>query len=343
MRLILLLYVISGYKVLGNRQHTCDITSCEVYEILHNELNNQTCRSDVVKLERKIRSLDQPVWIVSNSNDRWMDCTRGPCKCKPEIKSITCWNTNLKVIPHQQILPIDIHTMYLNLKKNKVEYISSGAFNNLKNLEVLDLTANRIQALTSTDFMNLNSLKELWLDQNYISEIPEDVFTDLANLQALMLQSNNLAELTENTFAGLTNLTSLLINKNMVEVIHPNIFMYTPNLQKLSIDSNQLHFLPEKSLDVLDNLIYIMLAKNPWHCDCSILYLALWISENQNKVWDIQPSCRGPGNLGGLYLKDMTFNNLCDGQWASMLNLSPRIPVKNFQPTIPIESNDTTH
>jgi hypothetical protein len=32
-------------------------------------------------------------------------------------------------------------------------------------------------------------------------------------------------------------------------------------------------------------------------------------------------------------LKDMGFNDLCDGQWASMVNLSPRIPVK--QVTIP--------
>lgn len=60
MRLFLLLCVISGYKVLGNHHQTCDITPCEVYEILYNELNNQTYKNDIVKLERKIRSLDQP-------------------------------------------------------------------------------------------------------------------------------------------------------------------------------------------------------------------------------------------------------------------------------------------
>ncbi|KAJ8928929.1 hypothetical protein NQ314_018443 [Rhamnusium bicolor] len=48
-----------------------------------------------------------------------------------------------------------------------------------------------------------------------------------------------------------------------------------------------------------------------------------------DKLWDSQPTCRGPGDLGGSLLKDMSFDNLCEGQWASMLNLSPRIPVKN--------------
>ncbi len=32
-------------------------------------------------------------------------------------------------------------------------------------------------------------------------------------------------------------------------------------------------FLPEDILGPLKSLQYINLIKNPWHCDCSILYL----------------------------------------------------------------------
>lgn len=62
---------------------------------------------------------------------------------------------------------------------------------------------------------------------------------------------------------------------------------------------------------------------------------------NSEKLWDIPPSCVGPGDLGGALLKDMGFNNLCEGQWASMLNLSPRIPIKN-KPNEEIDKNVTS-
>lgn len=54
-----------------------------------------------------------------------------------------------------------------------------------------------------------------------------------------------------------------------------------------------------------------------------------WINENKNKIWDAQPTCRGPGGLGGATLQEMNFDSLCDGQWASMLNLAPRVRVKS--------------
>lgn len=60
-----------------------------------------------------------------------------------------------------------------------------------------------------------------------------------------------------------------------------------------------------------------------------LLLFLRWVDTNKQRLWDSQPTCRGPGDLGGSLLKDMTFDNLCEGQWASMTNLSPRIPIKN--------------
>lgn len=65
-----------------------------------------------------------------------------------------------------------------------------------------------------------------------------------------------------------------------------------------------------------------------------------WIDTNSDKLWDIPPSCSGPGELSGALLKNLGFNNLCDGQWASMMHLSPRIPIKN-KPNEESEKNST--
>lgn len=51
-----------------------------------------------------------------------------------------------------------------------------------------------------------------------------------------------------------------------------------------------------------------------------------WLRSSFNKLWDGEPMCRGPGDLGGNPVGDLRYSDLCDGQWASMLSLAPRIP-----------------
>lgn len=58
------------------------------------------------------------------------------------------------------------------------------------------------------------------------------------------------------------------------------------------------------------------------------LFPSRWLRAHRRLVWDSNPKCRGPGDLGGRLLESMTFDDLCEGQWASMVRLSPRVPVK---------------
>lgn len=53
-----------------------------------------------------------------------------------------------------------------------------------------------------------------------------------------------------------------------------------------------------------------------------------WLRANRQKVWDSNPTCRGPRDLGGKPVESMTFEDLCDGQWASMVKLTPRVPIR---------------
>jgi len=61
-----------------------------------------------------------------------------------------------------------------------------------------------------------------------------------------------------------------------------------------------------------------------------------WLRANRQKVWDSNPTCRGPRDLGGKPVEDMTFEDLCDGQWASMVKLTPRVPIRWFAENIVI-------
>lgn len=88
-------------------------------------------------------------------------------------------------------------------------------------------------------------------------------------------------------------------------------------------------FLPPGCLDG-PNLRAVKLDKNPWHCDCRAIYLARWLRLSMHKLWDGEPTCRGPGDLGGNPVGDLRFADICDGQWASMVSLAARVPVKPY-------------
>lgn len=62
--------------------------------------------------------------------------------------------------------------------------------------------------------------------------------------------------------------------------------------------------------------------------------LGRWLRSYIHKLWDNEPKCRGPGDLGGNPVGDLRFSDMCDGQWASMVSLAPRIPVNNIDLTV---------
>ena len=63
-------------------------------------------------------------------------------------------------------------------------------FNGLANLKELDLNRNLIQVIETGAFKNLKNLKELTLNQNFLENVPEMI--NLANLNFLNLQRNQI-------------------------------------------------------------------------------------------------------------------------------------------------------
>lgn len=114
----------------------------------------------VRQIESRLRSVEQPIWHLASGSDlEWNHCTSGVCRCNPDTKSFTCWNTNLKTVPVTQVIPM--------------------------NMVAIDLSRNSLSTLHKDTFRGLTLLKELDLSNNVLDFLPFDLFQDLDSLLQL--------------------------------------------------------------------------------------------------------------------------------------------------------------
>ncbi|OXU28750.1 hypothetical protein TSAR_006185 [Trichomalopsis sarcophagae] len=62
----------------------------------------------ISRLERRLRAVEQPVWHISGVEGGWDGCAEGPCKCRVETRSLSCWSMGLSDLPPTQLVPKNI-------------------------------------------------------------------------------------------------------------------------------------------------------------------------------------------------------------------------------------------
>uniref|UniRef100_A0A8D9AU05 Uncharacterized protein n=7 Tax=Cacopsylla melanoneura TaxID=428564 RepID=A0A8D9AU05_9HEMI len=94
-----------------------------------------TQETRLIKLERRLRSVEQTVWLKSDKDDSWYRCCEGPCRCRPEIHTLSCWKQDMEELPFDQIIPADIRVIDLGI--NQLSTLSKDAFTGLYKLTEL--------------------------------------------------------------------------------------------------------------------------------------------------------------------------------------------------------------
>lgn len=169
---------------------------------------------------------------------------------------------------------------YLNLQENRINVIHDQAFQDLVQLENFYLNDNLLSGLPGLAFKGLIRLKMLNLGGNQLTNVSNTWFSDLVELEVLYLDRNQLVYIEEGTFENLTSLITLHLN------------------------SNNLTSLPFPVFQPIYFLGHLFLFKNPWTCDCSIVWLKDWM-ENYKLVRDIP--CASPSSVAGLDLSLVVF------------------------------------
>lgn len=180
----------------------------------------------------------------------------------------------------------------LELSRNKIDTISSGALKWFKKIQSLRLGSNPLTSsdlhtafygLVGTQLASLNidnialggllpsttfellrrtSITSLSMKNNQMTSIPPRGFADLKQLITLDLSNGGIFNVSDSAFDGLESLTILFLNDNQLSKVPNNL---PSSLEKLYLNGNQISGLADKTFANLSKLQLLYLGNNKIH------------------------------------------------------------------------------
>uniref|UniRef100_A0A8C8ALE6 Carboxypeptidase N subunit 2 n=1 Tax=Otus sunia TaxID=257818 RepID=A0A8C8ALE6_9STRI len=244
------------------------------------------------------------------------------CQCYDTSK-VFCSEERMREIPTG--LPGNFTQLFF-LSDNLLAQVCPGAFKALGRLAELHLDGNRLEELPVGAFAGLGGLQRLQLQHNALVNLPPDIFTSLPNLTVLSLEGNRLATLPAALFTSTPHLLYLSLARNQLETLPQQLFSNLsallpagllaglPLLTTLALVHNRLARLPPEFFDANEELVHVLLANNPWACDCGLAYLLGWLQTFAEPLIHAQASCASPAALQGRSLLEVPQGQLeCPG------------------------------
>ncbi len=181
-----------------------------------------------------------------------------PSQLDTNTRLIDLSYNNLKLISaYNQSLHFSF-LVKLILANNRITSITSGSFQYMQNLLVLDLSFNDIPTIPKDTFLGLKSLIFLNLYGNFhLQSIESYSFMGLQMLPHLQLKSMKLQSLPEYGFMGLDSIVTIDLTDNDIFSVAHQAFSGLGSLQQLYISGNNLKYISGEAFKDLTNLRYL--------------------------------------------------------------------------------------
>lgn len=180
------------------------------------------------------------------------------------------------------IFPDDVIEMNVEEKRFGNDILSSISFPPFPNLRRLSIEKCRLLTIEDQAFLNMKSIEVLRLNGNFISQISNQAFEHLTELLELSLVGNRLVSVSGDLFRGL-NVNFLDLSGNMIRFLSEEAFDGMNRLKVLNISNNQLQDFSET---LFNRIPEIRLERNPFHCNCQLNWLRIWMDQNRRQSAD---------------------------------------------------------
>lgn len=131
-----------------------------------------------------------------------------------------------------------------NLRFNgPISDLPEDTFDDVSNITSLELRSTNVH-LPLNIFQNLHELEHLELSSNNLSHLASGIFRNQHKLKRLSLWSNNLRNLTKESFNGATSVTELDLSSNNIEMLQTGVFDHFKDMENINLNSNRFIELP---------------------------------------------------------------------------------------------------
>ncbi|XP_022607751.1 leucine-rich repeat-containing protein 32-like isoform X2 [Seriola dumerili] len=207
---------------------------------------------------------------------------------------------------HTLVLP---YLEQLDLSSNQLDLISEGAFENLAQLEELNLSRNALNnnlGSNSKALQSISRLRSLDISMNGLSDDAAELYLrNKPSLDQLKMTGNALTRLSHNLFKESKGLRAITIDDNLISVIEQGTFEPLTKLEMLSLAKNNLEHICDFKLHQVK---YLNLSQNS---------LEFFVTREDDQLY-------------GLEILDLSFNKLL---------YFPIVPKRNFLRYLHLQNN----